>query len=177
MGGGGEIDSFSCFDQHFHPLKDATCRETKLNLFLNNFAPLTNINFETGLFSLRFPKLWTIRIIPRSRELIIHAIIRVRKQVRSKQHVGLCVDQGVGRLSTNCQSTSDILSLKTYLSNWFFFMFSWKINLSNMQFYFPLITNSNSRRKTGLSCSFVSQTSQLSGIIHSQTLVMNFYSL
>ena len=30
---GGEIDSFLCFDQHFHPLKDATCREKKLNLF------------------------------------------------------------------------------------------------------------------------------------------------
>ena len=46
-----------------------------------------------------------------------------------------------------------------------------------MQFYFPPITNSNSRRKTGVFCSFVSQTSQRSGIIHSQTLVMNFYSL
>ena len=32
-GGGGGIDSFSCFDQHFHPLKEATCREKKLNLF------------------------------------------------------------------------------------------------------------------------------------------------
>ena len=39
-------------------------------------------------FSLRFSKLLTIRIIPRSRELIIHAIIRVRKRARSKQHVG-----------------------------------------------------------------------------------------
>ena len=56
-------------------------------------------------------------------------------------------------------------------------MFCWEINLSQMHFYFPLITNSNSRRKTGLFCSFVSQTSQLSGIIHSQTLVMNCYSL
>ena len=56
-------------------------------------------------------------------------------------------------------------------------MFFWEINLSQMQFYFAPITNSNSRRKTGVFLSFVSQSSQCSGIIHSQTLVMNFYFL
>ena len=53
-------------------------------------------------------------------------------------------------------------------------MFCWEINLLQMQFYFPLINNSNSHTKTGLFSSFVSQTSQLSDIIHSQTIVMNF---
>ena len=57
-------------------------------------------------------------------KLIIHAIIRVRQRIRSQQHVG--------RLSTDD-----------------FFLLCWEINLSQGQFYFPLITNSNSRRKTG----------------------------
>ena len=52
-----------------------------------------------------------------------------------------------------------------------------EINLSQMQFYFPLITNSNSRRKTGFFSSFVPQTSQLSGVLQSQTLLTSFYSL
>ena len=72
------------------------------------------------------------------------------------------------------RSIFDILSLKVYLTKEVCFMFCWEINLSQMQFYFPLINNSNSHTKTGLFFSFVSLTSQLSDIIHSQTIVMNF---
>ena len=56
----------------------------------------------------------------------------------------------------------------------FFFTLYCEINLSQIQSYFPLIINSNSRRKTGLFSSFVRHTSQLSGIFHSQTLQINF---
>ena len=59
----------------------------------------------------------------------------------------------------------------------YFFLLYCEINLSKMQFYFPLITNSNSRRKTGPFFSFMWQTSQLSGTLRTQTLLMNFYSL
>ena len=59
----------------------------------------------------------------------------------------------------------------------YFFLLYCEINLSKMQFYFPLITNSNSRRKTGPFFSFMWQTSQLSGSFRTQTLLMNFYSL
>ena len=58
-----------------------------------------------------------------------------------------------------------------------FFLLYCEINLSKMQFYFLLITNSNSRRKTGPFFSFMWQTSQLSGSFCTQTLLMNFYSL
>ena len=43
----------------------------------------------------------------------------------------------------------------------FFFTLYCEINLSQIQSYFPLIINSNSRRKTGLFSSFVRHTSQL----------------
>ena len=59
----------------------------------------------------------------------------------------------------------------------YFFLSYCEINLSQMQFYFPLITNSNSRRKTDPFFSFMWQTSQLSGSFRTQTLLMNFYSL
>ena len=138
--------------------------------------------FWNWTFSLSFPKLLTIHVIPRSRELIIHAISRVRQRVRSKQHVGLCVNQGVDqRQLVDYRRTVRRLSISYHWRfiwvNKFFKIFFWEINLSQMQFYFPPITNSNSHRKTGVFCSFVSQTSQRSGIIHSQTLVINFYSL
>ena len=118
-------------------------------------------------FFLSFIKLITIHGVPRSRELIIYVTIRVRQRIWSKQHVGRCVGQNVRRHP-----------ITESLFRWrYFFLLYCEINLSKMQFYFPLITNSNSRRKTGPFFSFMWQTSQLSGRFCTQTLLMNFYSL
>ena len=60
----------------------------------------------------------------------------------------------IGRLSVDCRSTVGILSLNVYLGEEVFVLYC-EINLSQMQFYLPLITNSNSRRKSAfffLSC-------------------------
>ena len=80
----------------------------------------------------------------------------------------------IGRLSVDCRSTVGILSLNVYLGEEVFVLYC-EINLSQMQFYFPLITNSNSRRKSAFFFFLLRvTTSQLSGILHSQTLLMNF---
>ena len=82
----------------------------------------------------------------------------------------------VGRLSVDRRSTVGILSLNVYLGEEVFLLYC-EINLSQMQFYFPLIINSNSRRKGAFFFLFRVTTSQLSGILHSQALLINFYSL
>ena len=66
-----------------------------------------------------------------SREWIIHAIIRVRRRIRSKQHV---------RVSSDCRSTFDIL--KVYLREEVFFCC-----VGTNAINFLHITNSNSRSK------------------------------
>ena len=97
--------------------------------------------------------------VSRSRTLII----RIREQFLSKQHVSRWIDQGVGRRQfvdyrptigrLSISITEGLLEQRSF----FFLMFCKEINLSQMQFYFPLITNSNSRRKTGFFSSFVPQ--------------------
>ena len=59
-----------------------------------------------------------------------------RRQMRWSKH-----RQTIGWLTTDCRSTFDILAPKVYLSE-VFFSLCWEINLSQMQFYFALITNS-----------------------------------
>ena len=115
----------------------------------------------------------TIHGVPRSRELIIYVTIRVRQRIWSKQHVGRCVGQNVRRHP----STVGILSLKVYLGEDIFFCCIVKLTYQKCSFTFPLLLNSNSRRKTGPFFSFMWQTSQLSGSFRTQTLLMNFYSL
>ena len=51
----------------------------------------------------------------------------------------------IGRLSVDCRSTVGILSLNVYLGEEVFLLYC-EINLSQMQFYFPLIINSNSEK-------------------------------
>ena len=54
------------------------------------------------------------------------------------------------------------------------FMLCWEINLSQVQFYITLITNSNSRTKTGL---FSRSFDKPHSLLNSQVVVMNFHSL
>ena len=60
------------------------------------------------------------------------------------------------------------------LSFFFCFMLCWEINLSQIQFYITLITNSNSRTKTGL---FSRSFDKPHSLLNSQVVVMNFHSL
>ena len=124
----------------------------------------------TSDFFLSFIKLITIHGVPRSRELIIHVTIRVRQRIWSKQHVGQCVGQNVGRHL----SPVGILSQKVYLGEDIFFCCILKLTYQKCSFTFPLLLI---QRKTGPFFSFMWQTSQLSGILRTQTLLMNFYSL
>ena len=100
--------------------------------------------FLNWTFSLSFPKLLTIHVIPRSRELIIHAISRVRQRVRSKQHIGLCVNQGVGqRQLVDYRRTVGRLSISYHWRfiwvNKFFLCVFGKLTYHKCSFTFPLL--------------------------------------
>ena len=89
----------------------------------------------TSDFFLSFIKLITIHGVPRSRELIIHVTIRVRQRIWSKQHVGQCVGQNVGRHL----SPVGILSQKVYLGEDNFFVCIVKLTYQKCSFTFPLL--------------------------------------
>ena len=147
----GALNYLWSFDKHFHPLN---VRHTfqpshvmcdQILIFLEQLCIPNRHRFWDWTFSLSFPKLVTIRGVPRCRPM---------RWTR-------CQPTAIGRLKTNCRSIFDILSLNVHLSKEVFFF------LSQMLVYFPLNTI----------FFFMWQTSQLSDILQSQKLVMNFYSL
>ena len=74
------------------------------------------------------PKLIPIRGVPRSSELIIHAVIRVRQRIWFKQYFGRCVGQ---------RSTVGILPLNVYLGEEVFLCSIVKLPYHKCSFTFP----------------------------------------
>ena len=103
-----------------------------------------------------------------SRELVIHRIIWITKRIRSKQHVGQYVGNSVGK--------QYIRSLEVYFGEEVFVLFYCKIHPSQMQISSPLFLIQIAQKNPAF---FFFRVTNLtaSGILHSQTQVMNFSCL
>ena len=74
-----------------------------------------------------------------SRELVIHRFIWVRKQIRSKQHVGQYVGNSVGKQSVDCRPIICRLSISYH---WWFievkrFLFCFIVKFTYHNYSFP----------------------------------------
>ena len=101
-------------------------------------------------------------------------VIKLQKNLVQKKNWFTCRLQARTTLISCSWRTEPEAEVFFFAFIFFCFMLCWEINLSQIQFYITLITNSNSRTKTGL---FSRSFDKPHSLLNSQVVVMNFHSL